>query len=347
MQSQKFIISIFNILFFILLISSPLLAQPQLLLDMRTGEVLYEKEAGEAWFPASLTKMMTAYVVFEAISNERLTLKTPVIISSSAKKASGSKSGLPVDSAITITDALYLIIVKSANDVAIALAETISGSQAAFVIEMNKTAKRLGMSNSNFVNPNGLPNKAQVTTARDLAILALSIRAHYPQYNSLFSTYEVKLGEKIMQSYNNLLVDFLGANGMKTGFICSAGFNIVATANRGNKSLMVVILGASSKRERGEMAAQLLLKGFSGELSGTKKNIVKISNRFDKVAKDMRPQICGAQANDYVAQRNREFPFGLSGQPSFLKDNIIGKRVEIIPLGRMRNVALPRPRPMR
>ncbi len=331
--------------FLLLAFSQPILAQPQLLLDMRSGEVLYEKDAGVAWYPASLTKLMTSYLVFEAIKEGKVTLKTPVIMSKIAKKAPYGIA-LPSESAITLEDALYLLIVKSANDVAVALAETISGSQEAFVKQMNQSAKKLGMNGTNFTNPNGLHNKNQFSTARDLAILALTIKSQYRQYNRLFSTSEVKLGTKILQSRNNLLTGFIGTDGMKTGFICSAGLNIVATVKRNNKYLMVIILGASSKRGRAEMAAQLLLKGFSGELNGTGKTITRIGNRLDSSAKDMRPLICGGQARDYVATREKQFPYGLNGQPSFLNKNIvIGSRVNVASLGRIRNVPLPRTRP--
>ncbi|MCF6343274.1 MAG: D-alanyl-D-alanine carboxypeptidase [Devosiaceae bacterium] len=330
--------------FLLLAFSQPILAQPQLLLDMRTGKVLYEKNAGIAWYPASLTKLMTLYIAFEAIENGRLTLSTPVIISAQAKKAPPSRSPLPANNAITLKDALYLVNVKSANDVAIALAETISGNQAAFIIKMNETAKKLGMSGTNFTNPNGLHSQLQITTARDLAILALSIRAKYPQYNSIFATYEIKLGETIMQSYNRLLINLWGTNGMKTGFICAAGYNIIATAKRDDKSLMAIVLGASSERERNEMAAQLLLKGFSGELSSTNKIITNIANEFSQTAKNMRPLICNSQNRNYVINQEKEFPFGLNSQPSFLNDRVITTTIKITSLGKIKSAPIPKPR---
>ena len=321
------------------------LAQPQLLLDMRTGEVLYEKEAGEAWFPASLTKLMTAYVVFEAIADGRVSLNDPVIMSATAQKVPPSRSGLLTGDAVSVEDALALLIVKSANDIANALAETVAGSQSAFVAEMNRAARKMGLSASNFLNPHGLHNKGQVVTARDLAILALSIRARYPQYNSYFYTSEVRMGEVQMKSHNNLLTEFVGTDGMKTGFVCSAGLNIVATARRGGRSLMAIVLGASSARERGEMVAELLLKGFGGELRSAGKNIVVLANRQGSMPTDMRSNICGAGAADYSAARKEAYPFGLPGNQSNLNDDIIGKKITVANLGRIRNVPYPRPRP--
>ena len=246
------------------LLVQPAAATPRLLVDMRSGEVLFAEDAGLSWHPASLTKLMTAYVTFEAIAAGRVTLDTPVIVSARALREPPSKVGLPVDTALTLRDALYLLIVKSANDIAIAVAETVSGSVEQFVYEMNMTATALGMSATHYVNPNGLHDTQQVTSARDLAVLALNIRARYPQYDNLFATEAVRLGKAVLESNNNLLTQFAGTTGMKTGYVCSSGLNMVATAERNGRNLMAVVLGASSGRERGEIAAQLMLDGFAG-----------------------------------------------------------------------------------
>lgn len=328
-----------------LLVVSPSFAMVQLLVDARTGEVLYANKAGIAWHPASLTKLMSAFVTFEAIKAGKVTLDTPVIITSNAIKAPPSRSGLPKNSAITIRDALYIIIVKSANDVSIALAETVSGSEGAFVKEMNQAAKALGMSATNFVNPNGLHNRAQVTSARDMAILALNIKISHKEYAPLFATSFVQLGEKKMKTHNNLLTDFAGTNGMKTGFVCSAGLNIVASVKRNNRSLLAVVLGASSARERGEVVAQLLLRGFSGDFLGRGKSIASLKNVAGSKPKDMRPYLCGENAKAYVAEQKRLYPYGLEGQISFLNDNIAALTYRATNLGKMRNVPLPRKRP--
>ncbi|WP_299346892.1 D-alanyl-D-alanine carboxypeptidase family protein, partial [uncultured Maritalea sp.] len=197
--------------------SAPGLAIPQLLIDMQSGEVLFEEDAGVAWHPASLTKLMTAYVTFEAIASGQVNLDTPVIMSANALKAPPSKMGFPVGTAITLEDALYLLIVKSANDVAIALAETIGGSEGKFVTLMNAHAKNLGLSNTFFVNPNGLHESEQVTSARDLAILSVVIRNRYPQYDGMFDTRTVEFGKAKLASYNILLTKFRGTTGLKTG----------------------------------------------------------------------------------------------------------------------------------
>ncbi len=328
----------------LVLVNLPAYATPALLVDMATGEVLQARDAGRPWHPASLTKLTTAIVVFQAIDNGDVSLDTPVIISAVARQAPPSKSGLPVDSALTMRDALNLLIVKSANDVAIAIAETVSGSVENFVREMNLMAVTLGMSATNFVNPHGLHNRAQVTSARDLALLTLAIRRHFPQYASLFATSVVKLSGNNLRTHNNLLTEFAGTTGMKTGFICSAGLNMVATVERNGRKLMAVVLGSSSARERGEMAAKMFMDFLDGQRPGTGMLVQNIKNTTGAPV-DMRPNICGANAREYVAGREASFPYGLDGQPSYLTAQISDRVYRAGSLGRLRDVPVPRPRP--
>lgn len=323
----------------------PAFAIPQLLVDMRTGEVLYADDAGVPWHPASLTKLMTAFVTFEALAAGRLRLDTPVIISANALSAPPSKIGAPVDTAYALEDALYLMIVKSANDVSIAIAETVGGTEARFVNEMNATAAALGMTATRFINPNGLHDPAQVTSARDLAILAINLRQKYPQFAPMFATESVRLGQARLRSHNNLLTRFAGTTGMKTGYVCASGLNIVATVERQGKSLMAIVLGGSSSRERGELTAQLFLSALSGSLPGTGQIVTAITNRQDAPF-NMRPFICGSEARTYVAGRAEAFPLGLEGQPTNLNDTIEATVRRVSSMGRIRNAPLPRPRPL-
>ncbi|MGJ8528909.1 D-alanyl-D-alanine carboxypeptidase family protein [Maritalea sp.] len=341
---MRFLLRILCVLILGFTWSSPVLATPQLLVDMRSGEVLYEEDAGVTWHPASLTKLMTAYVAFEAISSGNASLNTPVIMSENALKAPPSKMGFPVGTAVTLEDALYLLVVKSANDVAIAVAETIGGSEQKFINLMNAHARNLGMSNSFFVNPNGLHEPDQVTSARDLAILSIVIRNRYPQYDGIFNTRTVEFGKSKLASFNILLTKFRGTTGMKTGYVCSSGLNIVATAERNGRKLMAVVLGGSSSRERGELTALLLERGFSNRYPGTGKSVTRIANLAVPPV-DMRPKICGKQANEYVAARKAAFPFGLEGEITYLGDSVAAKRVRVRTLGKLVNVDLPRPRP--
>jgi D-alanyl-D-alanine carboxypeptidase len=325
--------------------TTPAWAVPKLLVDAQTFEVLYAEEAGQPWHPASLTKLMTAYVAFRAIEAGRISLDDTIKISKNAWNQAPSKSGLKVGSAITLRDALYILVVKSANDIAVAIAESISGSVPAFVDEMNEMAAAMGMTATHYVNPNGLHSDKQVTSARDLAILALIIRRDYPQYADMFETEAVRMGKAKMESNNGLLQHFLGTTGMKTGYVCASGLNIVATVDRGGRSMLAVVLGGVSARERNELTAELLLRGFANVLTGTGQNVVQLAN-IDAPPVNMRSQICGKESKAYVAEREAAFPMGLKGHPSYLTDEIEGKVYTATDLGILiDDVPLPRPRP--
>jgi D-alanyl-D-alanine carboxypeptidase len=319
-------------------------ANPMLLVDMQTGEVLFNDAAGQPWHPASLTKLMTAYVAFAAIAQGRIALDTPIKISRNAWTQAPAKSGIEVDSSITLQDALYIMVVKSANDIAVAVAEAVSGSEDKFVDEMNQMAKAMGLTATHYENPNGLHDPDQVTSARDLAVLALYIRRDFPQYLPMFGTEAVKLGKASLESNNGLLQHFQGTTGMKTGYVCASGLNIVATVERQGRALLGVVLGGSSARERNEMTAELFLRGLSGAVKGTGKSVVALPN-LDSDPVDMRQLICGKKAKAYVAKQQAEFPMGLKGQPSYLTDEIEGAVYRATDLGRTRDVPLPRRRP--
>lgn len=331
-------------------LTGPAFAIPQLLIDMNTGHVLYEEDAGVPWHPASLTKLMTALLAFEAIETGRATPDTPVVMSAHALEAPPSKMGFPVGTAVRLEDALILMVVKSANDLAIAIGETIAGSETDFVARMNAKAAELGMTATHFTNPNGLHDPAQVSSARDLALLALTIRARYPQYDPVFSTGMVEFGRQRIRSYNNLLTEYPGATGMKTGYVCSSGLNVVATAERDGRAIMAIVLGAADARERGEMAGMLLDRGFAFTAGGNLPSILSISN-IPASPVDMRPQLCGREARAYAAERQAAFPFGLEGQESYLTSGIAPATVRVATLAPgaasrpVRDVPLPRPRP--
>ena len=329
-----------------LLALAPARANPLLLVDMDTLEVLYAQEAGQPWHPASLTKMMTAYVAFEELAKGTVTLDTPVILSQNAINQAPSKSGLPLGSALTLQDALYVMIVKSANDVAVAIAETVGGSEAGFVAKMNDVAARMGLTATRFTNPNGLHDPAQVTSARDLAVLGLYIRQSFPQFMPMFGTEVVQLGKASLESQNELLTKFAGTTGMKTGYVCSSGLNMVATVERNGRKLLAVVLGGSSARDRNERAAELLLKGLSGAARPTGQSVLTLGNNPGAAPLDMRPLICGKDAKAYVATQEAAFPMGLEGQPSYLNDVVAGLSYVATDLGRIAvGVSLPRPRP--
>ncbi|MFZ4808069.1 MAG: D-alanyl-D-alanine carboxypeptidase family protein [Hyphomicrobiaceae bacterium] len=248
---------------FLLVALVPAQAGPALLFEADSGRVYYAEDADDHWYPASLTKILTAYVTFAALKAGKVTLDTKIKCSEAANMQPPSKLGLPVGGEITIDLALRSLIVKSANDVAVMLAEGVAGSEEAFVAEMNAVAKRLGMTRSNFVNPNGLPAAEQVTTARDLAILSKAVLRDFPEYAEYWTMVDVRIGKRRLGSHNGLLRTYEGADGLKTGFICDAGYNVVASATRDGRRLMAVVLGEPSGFERSIRAASLLDHGFT------------------------------------------------------------------------------------
>lgn len=334
------------VLLLALLSLAPARANPLLLVDMDSFEVLYAQEAGQPWHPASLTKLMTAYVAFEQIALGKATLDMPVVITKRAFNQAPSKSGLAVGSAITLQDALYLMLVKSANDVATAIAEALGGDEAGYVALMNDAARRMGLTATHYANPNGLHDPAQVTSARDLAVLSLYIHQSFPQYMPIFGTGTVVLNGKKLTSENKLLERFAGTTGMKTGFVCASGLNMVVTVERNGRDLMAVVLGGASSRDRNEHAAELLLRGLSGAAQPTGQTVLTLGNNPGAAPVDMRPQICGKEAKAYAAAQEAAFPMGLKGQPSFLTDTVASSSYVATDLGRIAvGVSLPRPRP--
>ncbi len=242
--------------------AQPAAAGPALLFEPSNGKVLYAEDQDNLWYPASLTKIMTAYVTFNAIKAGKIKLQDKVACSLVATLQPPSKVGLPVGGELTVELALQAVIVKSANDVTVMLAEAVAGSETNFVLLMNETAKKLGMSRTSFVNTNGLPDANQYTTARDLARLARAVITEYPEYAYYWSMPEVRIGKRRLGSHNALLKTFPGADGLKTGFTCDSGFNVVASATRDGRKLMAVVLGESSGNERAIRAASLLEHGF-------------------------------------------------------------------------------------
>jgi D-alanyl-D-alanine carboxypeptidase len=238
-------------------------AEALLLVDIGNGKVLHARNATVPWYPASVTKIMTTYVTLRAIREGRLTLDTLLTVSPNAVAQEPVKMGFPAGTKVTVDNALKMLLVKSANDMAVVLAEGVGGSIEGFADLMNENAKRLGMTQSNFVNPNGLPADQQITSARDLAILVRAVRREFPEYDYLWHLPGIRFGKRVVRNYNTLLGRYPGADGMKTGFICASGFNLVATATRNGKSLVAIVLGAPSSATRAIKAAQLLEEGFS------------------------------------------------------------------------------------
>lgn len=242
-------------------------ANPKMVVDVRTGKVISHQEAFRKWYPASLTKLMTAYIAFSAMKSGKLSPNTEVVMSKKAADQPASKMYFKPGSKLTLDSALKLLLIKSANDVAVAIAETVGGTTENFVDQMNAQAARLGMSSTHYINPNGLPGKGQYTTARDLAVLALILKREFPEYAGYFSLEGVSTGKKNYANYNMLVGRFSGADGMKTGFICASGFNQVSSASRNGRQVVTVVLGADSLAGRTDQSADLLQLGLTAPSS--------------------------------------------------------------------------------
>jgi D-alanyl-D-alanine carboxypeptidase len=238
-------------------------AEALILVDVTSGKVLQAENATYPWYPASVTKLMTAYTTLRAVREGRITLDTLFPVSPNAAAQAPTKMGFAVGTQVTVDNALKMLMVKSANDMAVLLAEGVGGSIENFATEMNRNAQALGMTQTNYVNPNGLPADEQITSARDLAILARAIIREFPEYDYYWHLPGIRMGKRVVRNYNTLLGRYPGADGMKTGFICASGFNLVATATRDGRRLIAVVLGAPSSEVRAVKAAHLLEQGFT------------------------------------------------------------------------------------
>ncbi len=328
-------------------------AGASIVIDVATGKVLTHENAHQRWRPASLTKIMTAYVAFRAIHAGEVTLNSPVLVSARAAKEPPSKMGYPAGSVLTLDNALKILMVKSANDVATAVAESIAGSVSAFADRMNEEARRLGMTGTRFVNAHGLHDAGQYSTARDLAILSAAVRREFPQYGGYFALEGILAGDNRMRSNNVLLGRFEGADGMKTGFICASGFNLVGSATRRGRTLIAVVLGATTQQERADKAARLLAEGFSRKGGPHIRDLPRQGENLDN-APDLRPVICTEKAQkERWDSRDAEGRVIVRSQylspkahdPKFVRVELggaSGPTPEIWP-----NVPIPTPRPSR
>lgn len=239
-----------------------------MVVDAESAGVLYEKAGGALWYPASLTKMMTAYLAFEAMAKG--TLRPTDILQASAHAASqrGTTIGLKTGDKLSVDLALRSLIVRSANDVAVVLAERLGGTESAFAAMMTDMARQLGMLHTVYRNATGLPNPEHVTTAKDMAILARALLTRFAGYYPYFSERSVAYQGHTLPTYNGLLMSYAGADGMKTGFTCAAGYNIVASAKRAGRRLIGVLLGSPTRNERAGTISQLLNQGFATPVSG-------------------------------------------------------------------------------
>lgn len=238
-----------------------------IVVDQNTGRVLYARNADAKRYPASLTKIMTLYMVFEQLRKAQLKLDTPLKVSTSAAAKPPSKIGLKPGQTIQVEHAIQVLVTKSANDIAAVVAENIAGSEAEFARMMTAKARALGMSNTTFRNASGLPDDEQVTTARDMATLAKRIRNDFPQYYGYFNTKYFSYRGKRYRNHNGLLFSYKGTDGVKTGYIRASGFNLTASVHRGNKHLVAVVMGGKTSRSRNQHISHLLDKSWKNASS--------------------------------------------------------------------------------
>ena len=236
--------------------------------DARNGKVLFASGADATRHPASLTKMMTLYVVFQELESGRLSLNSPIRMSERAAGMSPSKLGVKAGQSITVETAIRALVVKSANDVAAAVAENIEGSEKDFARRMTRTARSLGMSRTTFANASGLPNSSQVTTARDMATLGLRLMRDFPQYYPYFRTRSFVYQGRTITGHNRLLASYDGTDGIKTGYINASGFNLVSSVRRGDKRLVGVVMGGRTGASRDAYMKKMLTEHFDKARGG-------------------------------------------------------------------------------
>jgi D-alanyl-D-alanine carboxypeptidase len=284
-------------------------AEAELLIEASTGKVLHAENATYPWYPASVTKLMTAYTTLRAIKEGRVAFDTLLTVSRNAAAQQPTKMGFKVGTRLTIDNALKMLMVKSANDMAVTIAEGVGGSIEGFADMMNANARRLGMTQSNFVNPNGLPAENHFTSARDIGILARALIQEFPEDDFYWHISSIRYGNRVMHNYNPLIDRYPGADGMKTGFICASGYNIVASATRNGRRLIAIVFGAYSGGDRAQKAAQLLESGFNNNglawltpSLGTVNELAPI----DAQPPNLREEMCGGHRRRPPSQENTE-----------------------------------------
>ena len=236
-----------------------------IVVDANSGEVLFERYADNPRFPASITKVMTLYLVFEALAEGRISADDYITISPRAASQPPSKLGLPAGARITVDNAIRALAVRSCNDIAVALAEHVGGSEAAFADMMTRRAQQLGMSQTRYVNPHGLPDSRQLSSARDIATLSRAVMRDFPQFYHYFGQRHWEFEGRQYNNTNGLLHSMPGVDGIKTGFTNASGYNLAASAVRDGRRLITVVLGGRSTASRNAHVADLINIGFDVE----------------------------------------------------------------------------------
>lgn len=277
-----------------------------IVVDAKTGEVLYAKRADAPRYPASITKVMTLYLAFEALASGKIHLDDPVVFSPRAAAQSPTKLGVRAGDSITVSEAMQGMVTRSANDAAVAMAEKIGGTEQRFAALMTLRAQELGMANSHFANASGLPDSRQITTARDIAILSRAVMRDYPQYYRLFSTKNFEFRGQSIRNHNGLLYRMDGVDGLKTGFTNASGFNLAVSAVRDNRRLIAVVMGGPTTATRDKIAEGLLLTGFDVMNRRARGEQITVAQNY------FEPPQLGDQAEPSMAQGDTELKVALA-----------------------------------
>jgi D-alanyl-D-alanine carboxypeptidase len=263
-RSDKGLAIVMTLILSLLLIAGldrPAMARPAfsaITVDASTGEIIYGKYIDARRYPASLTKVMTLYLMFQEIDSGRMSFSTDMKVSRHAAAQQPSKLGLKPGTTLSARDAMFALITKSANDAAMVVAEHIGGSQKAFAKRMTRQARDMGMTRTTFTNPNGLPDKRQVTTARDMATLGLRIQRDFPKYYKHFATRSYKYGNRNYRNHNRLLGKLEGVDGIKTGYTRASGFNLISSRTVGRRHVVAVVMGGRTGRSRNAFMIKIL-----------------------------------------------------------------------------------------
>ena len=311
-----------------------------IVVDARTGKILAAEDPDGLRYPASLTKMMTLYMVFEALESGRITLKTRVPVSANAAKEPPSKLGVRKGSTITVEQGILSLVTRSANDVSTAFAEFLGGTEARFGKMMTSKARQLGMTRTVYHNAHGLPDARQVTTARDQARLGIALREHFPQYYGYFSTRSFKYGKQVIGNHNRLLGSVKGVDGIKTGFTRAAGFNLVTSAKLDGRSIVAVVMGGKSGRSR-DNKMRKLVAAYLPKASRKDRSNDFVAEKQPSVAVETAYAAADRETDVSIATRMLELPdTGPMPAVRYEQDEVASADPALVPLVRTKTVRI-------
>ena len=317
-------------------VATPAIAKyASFVMDAKTGRVLHSVNADTRNYPASLTKMMTLFMLFEAIEQKKVSLNTKMRVSRRATWQPPSRLGLKAGSSIRVEDAIYALVTKSANDVATVVGEALAGSEWEFAKQMTRRAKQIGMNRTSFRNASGLPNRGQLSTARDMAKLGDELWKRFPQYYHYFKTQKWTYKGRTYGNHNKLMKKYDGMDGIKTGYIRASGFNLVTSVNRGGHRLIGVVFGGKTANKRNAIMARILDKSFTSidpkmVASYKKKTKAKKKRKTYAIASKRRSTAWGVQVGAYntIKKARVQAKAAIKRAPSYLT----GARTKVVPL---------------